>query len=81
MTQPKNNKRPLGKPGDRIPGTYLVRDYCMICDEAIRASPKGVLGINTCEICGDHRGRPGTRIDRQRLGMGKINKEWIDGGV
>jgi len=53
----------------------------MICDEAIRASPKGVLGINTCEICGDHRGRPGTRIDRQRLGMGKINKEWIDGGV
>lgn len=38
-------------PGDRIPGSRLVRDYCCRCQEPMRVEPSMTYGVHECLDC------------------------------
>lgn len=40
-----------GCPGDPIPGSVYVRDYCAVCGEPIRVAPRSKLGLKECDDC------------------------------
>jgi len=40
-----------GAPGDPIPGSAYVRDYCAVCGDPIRVAPRSKLGLKECDDC------------------------------
>ena len=61
----------MQRPGDPIPGSRYVREFCYSCGEPIRVHPGKVGWHELCERC-DHRiPSPHTGLtDRQREKLG-----------
>lgn len=51
--------------GEPIPGSKLVRTFCVSCGEPIRCSMTGVCLPQECEVCNPQQK---TYIDLQELG-------------
>jgi len=63
-----------GQPGSAIPGSRLVRDYCVECGEPMRVSRDDVGRGMDCDTCGHTPPSPHAGMtDRQWHKLGKTS--------